>query len=386
MMTREIASAYYPAKPLGEVVDFLDNLRRPVTKKDRKPGEFPYFGANGQQGTIDGYLFDEPLILLAEDGGLFDQPHRGIAYGISGKTWVNNHAHVLRPNSNIHFDFLRRVLENYDVRPYITGSTRSKLTKGQAQKIAVPLPPLDEQKRIAAILDRADALRRLRRHAIDRLNSIGLSIFNEMYCDPARLGNYPLKQLSEVADLINGDRSSNYPSGDDIVEQGVLFLNTKNIVGTQLDLTSCNYITEKKFATLTQGKLNRHDLVITLRGTLGRCAEFDNEYQTGFINAQLMIIRPSKLVSPSFLRSYLSHPQTQARLLHNKSGAAVPQLTAKQVAELEIVVPPVEHQKVYEERLKFVQSCRDEQLKGEEKQNLLFASLQQRAFCGELSA
>ena len=100
MITRDAVGGAFPVRPLGEVVEFLDSKRRPVKEADRKPGPFPYYGANGQQGTIDAYIFDEPLVLLAEDGGFFDAPERGICYRISGKTWVNNHAHVLRPNKN----------------------------------------------------------------------------------------------------------------------------------------------------------------------------------------------------------------------------------------------------------------------------------------------
>ena len=129
MITRETVGQAYPVKPLGEVIEFLDHKRRPVKESERSTGPFPYYGANGQQGTIDAYIFDEPLVLLAEDGGFFDQPERGIAYRISGKTWVNNHAHVLRAGRQIDVNFLCRVLENYDVTPFISGTTRSKLTK-----------------------------------------------------------------------------------------------------------------------------------------------------------------------------------------------------------------------------------------------------------------
>lgn len=184
MITRESIRGSFPVKQLGDVADFLDNRRRPVKESDRKSGEYPYYGANGQQGTIDGYIFDEPLILLAEDGGFFDNPDRGIAYRIAGKTWVNNHAHVLRPKNDVDLSYLCRVLENYNVEPFISGSTRAKLTKGQAEKIEIPLPPLEEQKRIAAILDQADDIRRKRQHAIDRLNQLGQAIFHEMFGDP----------------------------------------------------------------------------------------------------------------------------------------------------------------------------------------------------------
>jgi type I restriction enzyme S subunit len=163
VISRSSVNGKHPVRHLGEVVEFLDGQRKPVTESDRKPGPYPYFGANGQQGTIDGFIFDEPLVLLAEDGGHFETPDRGIAYRISGKTWVNNHAHVLRPKPQISLDYLCRVLENYDVTPFVTGTTRGKLTKGGAKEIPIPLPPLPEQRRIAAILDKVEDLRAQRR-------------------------------------------------------------------------------------------------------------------------------------------------------------------------------------------------------------------------------
>ena len=140
MISRETIRRGFPIKPLGEVAEFLDSRRRPITASERIPGPYPYYGANGQQDSVGDYIFDEPLILLAEDGGSFDQPDRGIAYAIEGKTWVNNHAHVLRPRDHARLRYLVRVLENYDVTPWITGSTRAKLTKAGAFKIPDPPP------------------------------------------------------------------------------------------------------------------------------------------------------------------------------------------------------------------------------------------------------
>ena len=92
---------------LEQVVTFLDSQRIPITAKDRISGPYPYYGANGQQDSVHDYIFDEPLILVAEDGGNFDDPTRPIAYKVEGKCWVNNHAHVLRPNpEKIDINFL----------------------------------------------------------------------------------------------------------------------------------------------------------------------------------------------------------------------------------------------------------------------------------------
>lgn len=126
----------FPIVPLGKVVDFLDNLRKPVTASDRTAGEYPYYGANGLQGTINDYIFDEPLVLLAEDGGFFGMPDKTIAYQVSGKCWVNNHAHVLRPKQGVDIRYLLNVLQKYDVTPYTNGTTRAKLTKGSAERIS----------------------------------------------------------------------------------------------------------------------------------------------------------------------------------------------------------------------------------------------------------
>jgi type I restriction enzyme, S subunit len=185
VISRNSVGGAYPLKRLDEVVEFLDSKRRPVTESDRRVGPYPYFGANGQQGTIDDYIFDEPLVLLAEDGGHFNEPERGIAYRISGKTWVNNHAHVLRPKSNIDLAYLCRVLEHYDVTPFVTGTTRGKLTQAGASEIPIPLPPLAEQRRIANILDRTDTLRAKRRTALTQLGTLAQAIFLDMFGNPA---------------------------------------------------------------------------------------------------------------------------------------------------------------------------------------------------------
>ena len=93
---------------LGDCVEVLDRLRKPINADVRREreGNVPYYGANGLVGLIDEWIFNEELVLVAEDGGFFYDPFKPISYRISGKAWVNNHAHVLRPTSAIDIDFL----------------------------------------------------------------------------------------------------------------------------------------------------------------------------------------------------------------------------------------------------------------------------------------
>jgi type I restriction enzyme S subunit len=147
---------------LGDACDFLDSRRIPVNETERqariagkKESElFPYYGANGQVGWIDGYLFDESLILLAEDGGNFGSEDKPIAYAVSGRYWVNNHAHVLRPRPGVEFFYcLHAIRIRPDVGDLVSGSTRAKLNQEIAASIPLPLPALSEQQHIAAKLN-----------------------------------------------------------------------------------------------------------------------------------------------------------------------------------------------------------------------------------------
>src|ERR1019366_3418123 len=203
---------------LGDFVEFLDSKRCPVTESERRSGPYPYYGANGLQGTIDEYIFDEPLVLLAEDGGHFDDPGRGIAYRISGKTWVNNHAHVLRPGPNLDIAFLCRVLENYNVTPFVTGTTRGKLTQAGASEIVIPVPPLAEQRRVAELLDRAEALRAKRRAALAQLDTLTQSIFLDLFGDPTtNPKGWPIRPVSDYVAEFQGGRSIEAESGENAI-------------------------------------------------------------------------------------------------------------------------------------------------------------------------
>lgn len=140
--------------PLEQAADILDSYRKPVNSKERlilikgKPLDelFPYYGATGQVGWIDSFLTDGEYILLGEDGAPFLNPYAEKAYIIYGKTWVNNHAHILRSKTNN--EFLCYYLNYFNYKNYVSGTTRLKLTQAQMKKIPIPNIPSDEQSRI----------------------------------------------------------------------------------------------------------------------------------------------------------------------------------------------------------------------------------------------
>ncbi|MEV0714036.1 restriction endonuclease subunit S [Asanoa sp. NPDC050611] len=160
-MTDELPNGWATAK-LADVVDVLDGRRVPVNARERasRPGDIPYYGATGQVGWIDDHLFDEDLILLGEDGVQFFDPTKPKAYLISGRAWVNNHAHVLRAHEqSVDRRFLCYYLNHFNYEGFVNGTTRLKLTQGAMNQIPILLPPLAEQRRVIETLE--DHLSRL---------------------------------------------------------------------------------------------------------------------------------------------------------------------------------------------------------------------------------
>mgnify|MGYP001293353028 FL=1 len=365
MITRQAISQKYPVKPLGAVAEFLDNRRKPVKESDRIDGPYPYYGANGQQGNIDGYLFDEPLILLAEDGGFFDNPDRGIAYRISGKTWVNNHAHVLKPKAGMDFDFLCRVLENYDVMPYISGSTRAKLTKGQAEKIDIPVPPLEEQKRIAAILD------------TDRLNQLGQAIFHEMFGDPiANPNNWPIAKVGELTDCIVPGRDKPKSFTGDIP-----WITTSEIVhlGHTLDRHAKAALSHDEVREVRARIVPQNSVIMTCVGDLGKISIAGDAM---VINQQLHSFQCGPDIDPTFLMYILSH--RQGWMARMATQTTLPYMNKTICNSVPIFAPPIELQQSFSLRISFLAEVRSAMNAEADRFGHLVHSLQHRAFEGEL--
>ncbi|MBB3196894.1 restriction endonuclease subunit S [Roseateles terrae] len=145
---------------IAETCDILDNKRKPLNSAQRleMKGLVPYYGANGVVDYINDYIFDEDLILMAEDGGNFSEYlTRPIAYQVRGKSWVNNHAHVLRAKPQFDQDYLFYSLEHKDIQPVLNGGTRAKLNKSELEKIELLLPvSFEEQRQIATMLTAVD--------------------------------------------------------------------------------------------------------------------------------------------------------------------------------------------------------------------------------------
>jgi len=142
----------WEALAVADVSENLDGKRIPVKQGDRdnQAEIYPYYGASGIIDLVDNFIFDEPLILLGEDGENVISRNLPLAFKVEGKIWVNNHAHVLKPIKNIStIDFLCEVLETVDYTPIVSGSAQPKITQGHLNKILLPIPTIEEQEIIS---------------------------------------------------------------------------------------------------------------------------------------------------------------------------------------------------------------------------------------------
>jgi type I restriction enzyme S subunit len=393
VITRGSLGDAYPIDKLGNVVEVLDNMRRPVTESERISGPYPYYGANGIQGTINDFIFDEPLVLLAEDGGHFDNPDRGIAYRVYGRTWVNNHAHVLRPRKNIDINYLCRVLENYDVTPFVTGTTRGKLTKGGASEIPIPLPPLPEQRRIAAILDKADALRAKRREALAQLDELIQSIFIEMFGDPRENPKgWTLNPIESFIEDIKGGASL---EPDDFMESGFPILHKGAIKPNgqiQVDSKKKTFVTKEYAAGRPKCIADRGCISVTLRDlvptgpSIGLAADLRHGPYDEYILAQgAYAFRVNReVISPAYFVQLSNMPTFRHVLRQNAVGSTQIHIRTPIYLAIKVPTPQIELQREFSKKVEAINLLKVKSTESQSGLDGVFTSLQHRAFRGEL--
>lgn len=199
---------------LGNAVKFLDGKRKPLKESDRAnmPGQYPYYGASGIIDYVNDYIFDEALILLGEDGANIVNRSTPLAFKVSGKIWVNNHAHVLKPSEIFEIGYLVEFLESIKYDKYNTGTAQPKLNKDICTRIPLPLPPLPEQQKIAAILTTWDEAIEKTQKLIDQLKQRNKGLAQQLLTGKKRLKGFSgewrtlhIYQIAKPVNILNKD-------------------------------------------------------------------------------------------------------------------------------------------------------------------------------------
>lgn len=337
-------------QPLADVVDILDSQRVPVKAIDRaaRGGDVPYYGATGQAGTIDRALFNEPLVLLGEDGAPFFDPAKPKAYLVDGPAWVNNHAHVLRAKPALDRRFLKYYLDVFDYRGYANGTTRLKLTQGSMRKIAVPVPDFREQRRIVEILEEhlshLDAADRDIVSAADKK----LSLWS---CHLAEMARGPSRTLASLA-LTTG-----YGTSEKCVANGPgpAVVRIPNIVQGRVDLRNEKRVADAD-ASVRKSMLSPGDLLLVRTNgsvdLIGRSAVVQAGIDAAFASYLIRYRFDSSIVRPEWVHAMLSSPSAR-RAIESLAASSAGQynLSLGKLNPFEIPVPSIEVQDTLLRRL-----------------------------------
>ena len=159
----------------------LDSKRVPVTESDRKDGIYPYYGASGIVDWINDYIFDEDILLVSEDGANLLMRSTPIAFSVSGKSWVNNHAHVVRFHDFATQKFIEVYFSLIDISEYITGTAQPKLNQAKLNAMLFCWPPLALQNQFAAFVERVDQQKQTVQQSLDKLELMKKALMQEYF-------------------------------------------------------------------------------------------------------------------------------------------------------------------------------------------------------------
>ena len=370
---------------LENVCDILDNKRIPITASKRKKGVYPYYGANGIQDYVDDYIFNDELILLAEDGGNFGSKTKPIAYRVSGKCWVNNHAHVLKAKENFMIsDFLCYSLMFYDVTKIINGATRLKLTQSAMRNMLVPLPELREQEKIVKKLQCIEEILKKKEEQIKYLENLVKFQFLKMFGDPI-LNEKNWKKVS-CKEIISKIGSGSTPLGGNknYKSKGISFIRSLNVHNNKFINDGLVFIDEKQSEKLKNVNVEKDDILFNITGaSVARSCIVPLNILPARVNQHVSIIRCNKeIIKPIFLCSQLTNIQYQSFLLKiaKNNGATREALTKEQLENLNIILPPIELQNKFADFVKQVDKSKVELQKSIDETQLLFDSLMDKYF------
>ena len=391
---------------IEEVSTILDSKRKPISAKIRalRQGDIPYYGATGRAGWIDDYIFNEDLVLIGEDGAPFLDFKKNVAYPISGKSWVNNHAHVLKCKPSITSNqFILYFFNQFDFNGFVSGTTRLKLNQSNLKRIPFPLPPLAEQNRIVDKLDKLFGYLDILKERLEKIPQL-LKDFRQSVLSQAVSGKLT-EEWREGKGLKYNDwanevaqnccikvQSGGTPKKDGFANSGFPFLKVYNIVDNKVEFDyRPQFATpEAQNSKIKKSKAYPGDVLMNIVGPpLNKVAIIPGDYKEWNLNQAITLFRPKEYLSNKFLY-YFFREGTSVRSVTNETRGVVGQvnISLSQCRAFNIPIPSFKEQKEIVRRVESLFAKADkieESYKTlKEKIDHLPQALLAKAFRGEL--
>ena len=342
---------------IGDTCDVLDSKRIPLNSQDRalRQGIYPYYGANGIQGYIDDFIFEGEHVLLAEDGGYFDEwDSRPISYLVTGRFWVNNHAHILRARPGHETRYVHYSLVHKNILRHINGGTRAKLNQSDMREIPYLTPPLPEQQKIAAILSSVDDVIEKTRAQIDKLKNLKTGMMQELLTKgvghvefkDSPVGRIPVSwKIQSLKSLCRRITDGTHQSVKTSDSGKIPFLYVSCIRNGEILWDKAAGLTESEYKLASKGRVaSPGDILFTAVGSYGHAALVETDQRFSF-QRHIAFIQPDKsTVDPRFLVSVLN--STLGRKQANRFAIGNAQLTVTlgDLGTFMIPTPPLHEQ------------------------------------------
>lgn len=345
-------------KKLGDLCQVLDSQRKPVTKKDRTKGIYPYYGATGIQDYVDSYIFDGRFLLVGEDGAKWGATDK-TAYIIEGKSWVNNHAHILKVLENLNDRLLEYYLTFKDLSEYITGAVVPKLTQKALVSIPIPVPPLSEQQHIVEELDLLSSIIEKKKAQLNELDNLAQSLFYEMFGDPiTNEKGWEMKKMDEVCNVTSSKRIF----ANEYCGHGVPFYRGKEITekskGQEISVEL--YISTERYEEIKKeyGIPIKGDILITAVGTIGNIWVVNDDEPFYFKDGNIIWLKDIKSIDSVYFKTILSL-LIAAYKQQMVQGCAYNALTIVNLKKMFFALPPQKSQQQFASKIESIEHQKD---------------------------
>ncbi|MCK9175247.1 MAG: restriction endonuclease subunit S [Desulforhopalus sp.] len=364
---------------LDQVAEVLDSFRVPVNSEKRasNPGNTPYYGANGLQGYISGWLFDEPLILIAEDGGCFNEyTTRPVAYRIEGKSWVNNHAHVLRPREGFEFNYIFYCLQHINIIPFIKGGTRAKLNQKELREIKIYAPlSFSLQQKISSILQTIDQTIEKTEALIEKYQLIKAGLMHDLFTRgigadgklrppreeaPELYQETPIGWIPKEWALTTVEHVGGYVTSGSrdwakfYSEEGSAFVRIGNLTREHINLRleKLMHVQPPANSDGQRTRLETGDILVSITADLGIIGVIPDRFASAYINQHIALIRfENKEVNPRFIGNYLSSSSFQRFIEKLNDSGAKAGLNLPSIRTLPIILLNIKEQDMIATRI-----------------------------------
>ena len=322
---------------LGEVAEIFDYQRIPLSTMQRmnRKGAYPYYGASGVIDYIDDFIFDGEFVLISEDGENLRTRKTPIAFKVSGKFWVNNHAHIVKGKKDYFNDLIVYLFENLDLNPYITGAVQPKLNQSTLLNIPLKIPILETtQQKIAEILSSFDDKIVLLHRQNKTLESLALTLFRHYFIDNPNRNEWELGKLGDYVKIID-NRGKTPPFTTDITPYPLIEVNALSDDSMLINYDVVRkYVIKETYQNWFREHIKQYDILLSTVGSIGEVAMLlDNK---GCI-AQNVIGFRARDISPFYLYEWLKYMQQEIKEFD--IGSVQPSIKITHFVEKQIYKP-----------------------------------------------